>query len=301
MRNCVKHCLGGVVAAIFAALCVPAARADERCKLERYASLDLIDDAGGPVGVSMQVNGETLRMLVATGGVYSSLNPDVAERLHLRLEDMAQNRVQVVESGGRRPEHYAISDSITLAGMTQQKFAFVVRADPLKRFEGTIGPDILATYDLEFDFANKKLNLFKHVECDGNPVYWTRAPAARVRVELGRGHLLLPVELDGTAMQAVISTGTEFSMLVKEHAHDLFGAKIDGAQLDPATGLTKYRFNSLKFGGVSLDGISVRLVPQDEIAAERQYMQLGMDVLRKLHLFVAYRAKYVYFTGVDAH
>ena len=62
---------------------------------------------------------------------------------------------------------------------------------------GTLAPDILSAYDVEFDFANGKLNLYSPARCAGNPVYWTTRPHVEVPFRLdAAGHILLKVKLD---------------------------------------------------------------------------------------------------------
>lgn len=93
-----------------------------------------------------------------------------------------------------------------------------------KELSGTLGPSLLANYDVEIDPAHQKLNLFSQEHCAGKVVYWTRSAVAAVLIRLDDFlHIILPVTLDGQYFEATLDTGSSISQLVYEIAEDKFG------------------------------------------------------------------------------
>ena len=68
---------------------------------------------------------------------------------------------------------------------------------------------------------------------------------------------------------------------------------------DPDLGgrIYRYPFKSLTFGGVAIDNPDIVLVPdaQSRFPGGHRFV-LGMNILRRLHLYIAYREKKLYVT-----
>ena len=70
---------------------------------------------------------------------------------------------------------------------------------------GLIGPDILARYDIDFDFGSNKFGMFSQDHCEGQVIYWQPKVIAIIPFELERsGHISFPVTLDGVELIAML-------------------------------------------------------------------------------------------------
>ena len=76
-----------------------------------------------------------------------------------------------------------------------------------------LGRDFLSVFDLEFDIAARRLNLYDVPGCSGRFLPWT-LPYASVPAETPMTHaLILPIILDGHRLPALLDTGASASMI----------------------------------------------------------------------------------------
>jgi predicted aspartyl protease len=299
--------------ALFAAICfsvVSAATAEpEKCTLFQAASLDMNIDSVGRITVPMTLNGREQRMLIDTGGYVSSIMAQTAQSLGLKLKSMAG--LNVTMFNGDTVAHYATVDTLKLGNLEARRRDFLVfpESHSIEGTDGTIAPDLLSAYDVEFDFANAKINLYSQDHCRGQVVYWTQEPAAKIPMKTDDAHhMLVPVQLDGESLQAFVDTGAWRTTLVLEQAQHLFGRNVDsGLKPDPAArGEYTYPFKSLTLEGLAVSNPDVVLISKHDAKLLSEdwnlpQLILGMGILRRLHLYVAYREKMLYATAASAH
>jgi hypothetical protein len=174
---------------------------------------------------------------------------------------------------------------------------------------GTLAPDVLQQFDVDFDFAASKLNLFSKEHCPGKVVYWTRAPVAAIPVDLDMwGHLKLPVELDGKKIEAALDTGSSRSFLSLQTAEHKFDFSDDDVRLKPAAPdssekphVYTFPFKTLKLEGVTVKNPDIVLVSDHDskIGGSGPRLILGMGILRQLHIYIAYKEEKLYVTGAS--
>jgi predicted aspartyl protease len=138
--------------------------------------------------------------------------------------------------------------------------------------------------------------------------------------ELDGFHIYVPVTLDGHVIRAWIDTGATTTALRKDDAEQLFGL-VPGSPDTPERGVLNgeaslktysHRFKNLAFGPVSIAGPRLAIIPNamgrnidpqplvaDRAKTERDLVMepdliLGMDVLRRLHLYFAFREEKMY-------
>jgi len=297
---------------ILVALCALApagALADENCSLLRIASVDMTFAGSGRPVVPMSANGQKLNMLVDTGGFLTLLHQSGVTRLGLNSLPMNPD-LRGRMFGGQVIDHYTVAQQVDLGGLKAQNFRFAIMQAGESEIDGTIGPDILSQYDVEFDFANAKLNLFSRNHCPGKVVYWTRDPYSDIDMRFDEvTHLFVPVDLDGHHMQALIDTGSYRSVMSLETAESMFSIPASRADLKVAEGARpthrSYPFKTLTLQGVSVTAPDIVLVPDEESHVMRYggapKLILGMGILRQLHLYIAYREKKLYVTPASAH
>jgi predicted aspartyl protease len=287
-----------------------AAQAEEDCSLKQVASIDMgTDDIGGAY-VPVSIAGHEEKLLIDTGGLMSMLTPSVLDDLQLKAEPINE-RLQIQMYGGRRIEHYVVAHDVVLGNMRASRMDFLVMPDEMERRDvaGTLAPDILRGYDVELDFAKGKFNLFTHDHCDGVVVYWTKNAYAQIPMHIdGNGHITVPVVLDGKNVEAILDTGSHRSYLQLGSAQSIFGWDDKTADLKPigppnASGVTLYHF---PFHTLTLEGLAVYnpdiVIDSGEHSKIRiaQPLIIGMGILSRLHLYLAYREHNVYATPAEA-
>ncbi len=316
--------LSGVPAITVAALVIAAAAnaAEPQCGLKRYASLDMQDDQYGRVMVQVMVNHTPRWLLVDTGGATSEINEDVLTALQIKEYPLAAG-LHVYAANGSEITHWATVPlvEVGLAHFADRKFLAPPAADreSAPKRDGILAPDLLSKFDLDFDFQNKKLNLFSQDHCEGKVVYWAQSYAALPFEMSEEGHIKLDLTLDGKSVSGVLDTGASATTLLAPVAHALFGISKDspGVTGDAPDNL-HVQLHQLSVGGVSVQNPQIHLMDD---AADRAYrnemgmglqqlgvptslmpkMILGTNILRRLHLYVAYQEHKIYLTAAEAN
>jgi predicted aspartyl protease len=286
------------------------ARADETCQLQRVIKLDMTDTHDGHVAVPMTIGGKSVSMLVDTGGVFSMLTPPTVAALDLSPQIIPMSRIR--QYGGFLIDHYVTAHDVSLGGLAGNKFDFLVMPEHgfAPDIGGLLAPDIMRNYDAEFDFANAAFSLFSHDHCEGRVVYWTHEPYGVVEIQLNElGQISVPVTLDGKDIRATVDTGAYRSVASLETIEDEFGIDEKNPNLQPAPGSTpdrpryRYPFKTLSFQSVTVNNPDLVLVPdsQSKLGHDQPKILLGLDVLRKLHLYIAYGERRLYVTSAAVH
>jgi predicted aspartyl protease len=321
-----------VIWSLLAAACTSllvnsAAQAGGDCALKQLASLSMIGDPSRDVVVEISVAGKPLHFLVDTGGIYSEISQARADAMHFEPH-LIRNGYEMYGFEGREGEDYAIVPKLVLAELQLENVAMLIRKVPLgDGVDGILGPDVLARFDLDFDFASKKLNLMAKQHCQGQVVYWTKAPYAAADFDLSKAHILVPVNLDGHAFSAFLDTGATMTGIEETTARSAFGVQETsaGAQVDPnrpadAHHRFTYRFKLLSLGGLGISNPSVVIyrdsmregyraahpgsvalpIYDDSATMEGPKLIVGMNVLSKFHLYVSYQEKKLYLTPASA-
>jgi len=306
-----------ILIALLAAL--PADAADTQCALKRYASLDMQEDQSGRVLVEVTVNHTPRWMLVDTGGATSEIGEDVLSALQIKQYPLAPG-LHVYAVNGSEIIHWATVPSfeIGLAHFADRKFLALPSSSggAEHQIEGILAPDLLSKFDLDFDFQNKKLNLFSQGHCEGKVVYWAQSYAAMPFTMSEDGHIKLELSLDGKSTSGILDTGASVTTLLAPVAHALFGISKD------SPGVTgdqpHFQLHELSVGGVKVLNPEIYLLDD---AADRAYrnemglglhelgvqsslmpkMILGTNILRHLHLYIAYQEHKIYVTAAEAN
>jgi hypothetical protein len=299
-------------AVLAATLSSSSALADDNCRLSRIAKLEMTTLSDGTVGVPMTINGKTVMMQIGTASVYSTLRQSDIEGLGLKSEYAGGGILKVY--GGETSSHFAAAYGASFAGITARRIAFPILPDKEypRDANGSLGPDILRSYDLDLDFANSTFSLFSQDHCDGKVVYWTQGGYARIEfTENQNVDIVVPVELDGKRINAVINTAMERSAASLPEIENDFDIDSHNPDLKQLTSYTTkfpayhYPFKTLSFGGVTITNPDLELASADEwrevsfVPAMR--IILGIDILRKLHVYIAYREHAIYVTPATAH
>ncbi|MGA7713757.1 MAG: aspartyl protease family protein [Rhizomicrobium sp.] len=300
MRYRLSLCLAGLFALAVAA------RAEEPCRLVAKASLNMDMDQSGEVAVPVVIDGTNFEMLVDTGSYESILTEATVKALGHRI--MKSNGGYLVGFGGRIIDGTAEVKNFRIGNARASNITFMVIPDGYldPKLGGLLGADILYFFDLDFDFANAKLNLISPDHCEGKEVYWTNDAHAQIPFKLEDArHIRIKVQIDGKDVRAMVDTGASMSVMSLETAENLFGFDEATAKKDNYL----YPFKTLTLQGVVVNNPRIRLVPDDKSKVMGGFagmsrepdMILGMSVLRQLHLYIAYHEGKIYATPASAH
>jgi len=281
--------------------------ADDSCHLVRMAAFDITINSAGGVSVSSTISGQSVNLLVDTGAIFSMLTEQSVQQLGLKkLRAFSSGEAMF---GGKKIDYYVETNDVNLGGLRADHMPMQVLPEGIvpNDIGGILAPNIMQHYDVDFDFANAKFNLFSPDHCEGQVVYWTATPAAVITIGVDKeGHIVVPVVVDGQEIKATIDTGASRSVLSLELAKQLFAI----AGTDPKLTQTKgrwhaqhYPFATLTLQGITVQNPDLELVSDAEshVPDQSPKLILGMGILRQLHLYIAYKEKKLYVTAASAH
>jgi predicted aspartyl protease len=280
----------------------------DECKLHRVASFPMTR-VGDLVTVPVLINGVEKHFLVDTGGYVTSVSSDTATQMKLEAHPIVFNRIEDV--GGKEATQYVYADSFKLGGMEAKKFDLMVDQVKNPHIDGTLAPDLLRNFDVEFDFAGMTMNLFRPHACDGKAAYWTKDFIILPMEVTKSGHTRVGVTLDGEDMDAILDSGAAVSVMTFGSAQRFFSISPDSAGVTKAGHLEggagsvndgyHYPFKSLSMGGVAATNPNLLLSTAPTVLSDEHVsLILGMTELRFLHLYFAYHEHKLYISTVQA-
>jgi predicted aspartyl protease len=321
-------CFAAVFGALLMLVSNGPASAEECGPLKIVASVDLRMAAGDRAAlVPVTLQGQTRYMVLDTGGIMSFITPGtVAE---LGLESVKNPRLRFYDVSGNCVDHTTIVPDFGIGDLKGKNVEFVVSSPTLfggnKDIAGILGPGILRFYDVALDVANRKLTLLSQDHCAGKVIYWKADAVAAIPMDINKasGHIVVPVQLDGHKLNAMIDTGATNSVLNLNVAESDFGLSpksgpgmtIVGALGDRGSSVIyQHTFKSLSFEGITVANPALDIIPDlehEKVArspatgtrfnapdAEQGLhdMLIGMDVLQHVHLYIAYGEQKLYIT-----
>ena len=309
---------------------LPAAAKDSCPPLAILSTVNIRFGIDGRIYVPAKINNVSKSMLVDTGGFFTEITETAAEELGLSARTTRLALVGIAGDTTRKAvrANFALGN-LRADGMDLMVMPATHRLAPdVPDVAGILAPNLLQNYDLDLDFGGRKLNLISQNHCDGRVVYWAARRIAAVPVEISRGHILVPVELDGQRLNALLDTGASISMLNLDIATRQFrltpgtaNTPVAGSLPNPQKAqIYTHTFKLLSLEGVTVANPKLRLVP-DLVRLKRRSspdrweggtriassspnaglsdLILGMDILRHLHLYIAYKERRLYLTATS--
>jgi predicted aspartyl protease len=313
------------------------ARAADSCApLTRITSVDTTTGPGGYMLVPVKIGDAERLMLFDTGGALSSITAAAAAELHIPTYDSRVRMANVVGKVSDRMAIIPSITIGTVESKRAEYMVFpgdILRG--AGGVVGLLAPS--PGVDIDVDFAAHKLSFFSPKHCEGKVVYWQAEAVAVVRMRnaglrtppafssqrytIQTDRLTIPVTLDGKQIDAVIDTGSTNNVLNLRIAEDRFGVDVNAPDVKPLGQLGNvasaktYRkqFATMSFEGVTVTNPVVDLIPDKQTGAfgdqrptgsliqpaDRGLPDLivGMSVLSKLHMYIAYDERKVYITA----
>jgi hypothetical protein len=307
-------------AALLATLLPTAVQAAD-CKLWVADSIQMLHFSNDQRYIPVTINTTQENFLFDTGSYLTQISRSVAETLKLQVRPSIYH---VIDAAGRISRDEATIHDFTLGH--RHGADIVLPISTFDDFDGILALDQLVKLDTDVDFGTDKLNFFWPDHCPGQVVYWTSPLSVAIIPMIMEGtHMTVTVNLDGHEEKAIIDSGAEYTTLSMDEEKRVFGLTLGGSDTPEAgnlngdTSLKTYRhlFTNLNFGDVAVSKPEVAIIPNamGRNADTAQYvgdrtksdktefkipdMIIGMDILRKLHLYIAFGEKKLYISQVS--
>ena len=255
-----------------------------QCPSSTVIPLRIVD--GFPV-VDATIGGMPVSFLLDTGAQAHLILPEAQAALHLPL---LPGTVPVIGTGGTREARVVRLDALRLGGVRLDPSPAPVAALPAPprsspMLAGLLGAPLLRQFDLELDAAAGRLGLFEAGRCPGDP-----SAAAIPLTITADGRALLPVQIDGHTVTALLDTGARATLLTETAAQRLglraplsanTAQGVDGERLpvshllvgEMIVGADIRRRAPVSIAPLQLDGVD---------------LLLGFDYLRQRRIWVSY-------------
>lgn len=274
--------------------------------------------------IPVKIAGQSRYMVLDTGAAMTTISNLAVNDLGLKLRHGNFEMINV--SGGVSSQF--TETSFELGNLKADDVAFVLMPDSEmlgdnKNYIGLLGSDILKHYDVSIDFGTDKFDLLSQDHCEGKVVYWAAPAVAVVPIRVLRsGEIVLPVTLDGKTVYATLDTGASSSTLAQDAVESDFGLKLGSPDTPAGENLFgkknehtyAHTFKTLDFEGIAISNPHFEIIPDmmrnsfentprtgshipnPDNAIHPSKMLLGMDILRHLHIYIAYKEEKLYVT-----
>jgi hypothetical protein len=273
--------------------------------------------------VPVTLNGVIRHMVLDTGGAITQLSRDTIADLKLPTH---RSGAAVYDINGRVSRHFAMVKEFAFGDLHRNDAALLVWPEATRPYAGELAQDMLQPYDVDVDFGTGLLKMYAKGakdQCPG-PSGWT--PTARTPMHNKGWHLHIPVILDGHSYDAIFDTGSRHTIMRLPAARRDFGLNADSPGMEPYRAIngdpflngSLRRFSKLSFGDITMDRPEILIVPdvmnrnadRSPLARSRAYfhnadlilpeLSLGMDVLKHLHLYLAFGEQALYVAPAEA-
>lgn len=294
------------------------ARAADCGPLKLVNTVQMERDGANIDSVPIRINGVEQQFVFDTGGFTTSISRDAAEKLKLPIRPSYMEMVNV--AGGSTSDAASITE-FTIGRLHGEKATFPMA--PFKGIDGIFSLNFMRPYDVDVDFGTDKLNFFSQDHCPGAVVYWKTDVVEAIPFKISAGHIFVPVTLDGNRLQAMVDTGATRTTLRLDLARSFYRLTLGddetpqleaGENPDPKSPkVYKHVFKTLSFGAIDVNNpaamiledvwkrdaghaqlVGNRSKTEQDITALLPELVLGMNVMRKLHIYFAFGENKMY-------
>ncbi len=310
-----------IAAAVLIACSAPAWADPPSCQLKLANTVPLTMEENGLRALApVTINGSSETMLLDTGGVATQLSPDAIKKLGLVMQG---SNIKLLTMYGGAAQGLVTVNTLVLGHLKDSNTDLLVSpfnfgGDP--PVAGILAVDYMGRYDLEFDFANARLNYLSPDHCPGKVVYWPAAAGTILPMKLIDNHIRINVTLDGHEFRAIIDTGapnTSLSAAAAKRVFDVTEDTPDVRKLHGEKGEMEFQkvFDSLSLGDIAVGHPHINIMPDlvgkhdpnnDYVTGSRVHrvddldgeppMIIGMNILTKLRFVVAFSEDKIYLT-----
>jgi predicted aspartyl protease len=264
------------------------------------------------------INGAPKLLLLDTGGYISQISDDTVKELQMPTHDSA---VRLYDVSGEAARRYVLADKLQIGSLTAPHFPMMVMPASLNEdLDGIISTDLMLRYDVDIDFGSGLMRYFSPDHCPGKVVYWSPPAVAAVPITIrDQSSIWIPVTLDGKQFRALVDTGSTRTTISSETARVMFDLTPEspgmekGGDINGDAKLASYThvFHTLSFDGIDVSNPRVEIMPDRMNSASHEQqtgnraligetdlnlpqLLLGMDILRHLHVYMAFGDKQFY-------
>ncbi|QIN63400.1 gag-polyprotein putative aspartyl protease [Caballeronia sp. SBC1] len=284
------------------------AQASSACQLKLEATLPMTKVLSHYT-VPVDIDGHSYPMMVDSGAERTSLEPGIADSLHLAEDSDHASETKGV--GGSVGYEYpriipslklGSSEWIDLRVLAVSSGAVAPEAQASSPV-GILGANVLSRYDVEFDFPGRTLSLYTASGCIGRFAPWQGDYQAYSADKTRGNRFILNVALNGHPLRAYVDTGTDLS-LVTTAAADLAGVDSVALAHDPQSsgsgfggmriGTYRHKF-SMTIGMVNYPNAPLTVV---NTSFQDAGMLLGTDFMRNRRVWLSYSTGWVFMQTV---
>ncbi len=256
--------------------------------------------------------------LFDTGGARTAITFAAAQDMKLPLSD---STTVLMDFTGHSLAKMARINEFVLGHLKSDTAYFPVLPGESDMGEGIFALDYLLKYDADVDFGTDKLNFFSQNHCAGRVVYWQSPAVAVLPMTVDSDfHILVPVVIDGQQFDALIDSGATITTLRSDVAESKLHLTLGDSDtpksgtLSGPSAATTYRhvFKSLTFCDVAVTNPRVTIIAQERGTVDDRMgvhpgpltgpiAVIGMDVLRKLHIYMAFKESKLYISAASEH
>jgi hypothetical protein len=294
---------------VLAVLLSVAAAAHAACRVEPQATVPLTL-VSGHILVSVSVNDTDVTFILDTGAERTLMAEDVVRQLGMERDQWVASTVRGV--GGLEERPNALPRSLRLGALTLRRKTLSsdnsVTVGPMpvstvngRQVAGLLGRDFLSPFDLDIDLPRRSLTLYTVAECTAAFLPWTTTYSAVPATTVLGNAMILPVQVDGHPMRALLDTGASSTLITAPGMFRL-GVTPDMLAHDPvasATGIGPasvpmrlHQFAALRVGPDTTHAprmwvSQVRVVPIVD-------MLLGADWLQNRRVWVSFATQQLF-------
>jgi len=292
--------------AALALLAGPDRAAAAVCTLQKIADLP-VTMSGRNATIPAQINGQEARFFIDTGSFFSAMNPASAAKFGLRLGPLDPH-IHIMGVTGEVDAHVTTAKTLTFAGIPFSDVEFLVGEHGLGSADGLIGQNVLGGPDVEYDFANGVMRLFRPKDCgSASLAYWSPDGAGVAELSIlpmdAQGRRILgSATLNGVKIRVVFDSGASRSVLTVGGARRA-GVRTDGPDVvqvggSSGVGARVVRswiapFQSFEIGGEQVKATRIGISDLDMHDAD---MLLGADFFLSHRIYISRTQGRVYFT-----
>lgn len=317
MRYSIILCL------IFGVLSPLAAHAADCGQLQLVNTVQMNQTSSDVDVVPLRINGSDQEFIFDTGGNTTMITKEVAEKLRLRVVPTYRGMVNVAGGG---TADTAFIDDFELGRLHGKNLKFPIA--PFQNIDGVLSLNFMLPYDVDVDFGTDKLNFFSQDHCPGGVQYWKADAVAAVPFTLEDGHIAVAVTIDGQPVNAIIDTGATDTIMRLDIARQRYKLT-PGDEATPqaernqdadpkAPKFYTHTFKTLAFGSIEVNNphigimedvwkrdasrkqlISNRTKTDKDVVSLLPELIVGMNVMRKLHIYFAFAERKMYISAAS--
>ncbi len=253
--------------------------------------------------VPARIDGQAVSMLLDTSGGRLTIRPGAQRALRLATDPLHSTRIHGL--GGASVSFDAILQRLELgdteipqARAATVEFPGAPNTDP--PLAGTIGGQILSDYDVEFNFAARRVVFWQRNGCATVAPDWPAPYAATPLSRDARNQVSLNVVIDGHTVRALLTTGLnrtsiDFTAAVRLGltAQALAGSRtsvLRGADGNDVVTRVAH-VSDISIGGVHRSDAAILVAPLNLANAD---MLLGVDFLQHRDVWISYGGQMVF-------